>query len=255
MNHEINNKKNKIVKWLNKYVHDNKSDGFIIGVSGGVDSALTSTLCCLTGKKVFVLNMPIYQEKNQLSRAKKHMDWLCNKFSNVCQDTVDLTETFDKFSSLCSDFSELSLANTRSRLRMSTLYAFANTKNLLVAGTGNKIEDYGIGFFTKYGDGGVDLSPIADLMKSEVREMSKHLGILEEIVNAIPTDGLWKDGRSDEEQIGASYEELEWALKYYDKNGDYFNDLQERQIEILKIYIKRHNNNKHKLKMPPICYL
>ncbi len=134
------------------------------------------------------------------------------------------------------------------------LYSIANTHNLLVAGTGNKVEDYGIGFFTKYGDGGVDISPIADLLKSEVREMAAHLGVIEDILNATPTDGLWEDDRSDEDQIGASYEELEWALAYYDDHGNIRDGLTSRQNEVLDIYIKRHTTSRHKLAAPPVCY-
>lgn len=252
---KLDNKKNKIVNWLLHYCKDTKNKGFIIGVSGGVDSALTSTLCALTGLDVIVVGMPIHQEEKQLSRSEKHMQWLCDNFKNIKKITIDLTETFEVFKKSCDDLSELALANTRSRLRMVTLYSIANTNNMLVAGTGNKIEDYGVGFFTKYGDGGVDLSPIADLLKSEVRQMARELGVLNELVDAIPTDGLWGDDRSDEEQIGATYDELEWALNYYDKNGYNIDKLETRQIEILNIYVKRHEINKHKLKTPPICYL
>jgi NAD+ synthase len=251
----LENKKNKIIDWLLRYSNNSNTNGFVIGVSGGVDSALTSTLCALTGKDVIVIGMPIHQEENQISLSEKHMQWLCENFKNVKKTTIDLTSTFETFKSSSGNLSELALANTRSRLRMVTLYSIANTNNLLVAGTGNKVEDYGVGFFTKYGDGGVDLSPIADLMKSEAREMSKYLDIMDEIVNAIPTDGLWGDSRSDEEQIGASYDELEWALKYYDENGYNLYGLGERQCEVLNVYVQRHKANKHKLEMPPVCYL
>jgi NAD+ synthase len=251
----LENKKNKIVDWLLQYSNTTKTNGFVIGVSGGVDSALTSTLCALTGKNVVIVGMPIHQEEKQFTRSEKHMQWLCENFKNVKKTTINLTDTFETFKSSSANLSELALANTRSRLRMVALYSIANTNNFLVVGTGNKVEDYGIGFFTKYGDGGVDLSPIADLMKSEVREMSKYLGVSDEIVNAIPTDGLWGDSRSDEEQIGASYSELEWALKYYDENGYNLNGLEERQTEVLNIYVQRHKINKHKLETPPICLL
>jgi NAD+ synthase len=244
----------KILNWLVEYLNNSKCNGFVVGVSGGVDSALTSTLCAMTGKKTIVVSMPIHQEVTQHSRSIKHIDWLCSNFSNVEQVTLDLSNAYDIFSKLTIS-SDLSLANTRSRLRMVALYLVANTHNLLVAGTGNKVEDYGVGFFTKYGDGGVDISPIADLLKSEVRLMAKELGVLDELVNAIPTDGLWGDNRSDEQQIGASYDELEWALKYYEIFGFKLENLSEREKEVLTIYTKRHISNKHKLELPPVCQL
>jgi NAD+ synthase len=251
----MNLKIQKIINWLLEYSQKSNTNGFVIGVSGGIDSALTSTLCAMTKLPVIVVGMPIHQEKTQLSRSDKHMKWLCDNFTNVRQITVELSKTFETFTESCSNLSELALANTRSRLRMVTLYSIANTNNMLVAGTGNKVEDYGVGFFTKYGDGGVDISPIADLLKSQVRQMAKELGVSEDIVNAIPTDGLWGDSRSDEDQIGATYDELEWALQHYDTKGESKENLSERQKEVLTIYIKRHISNKHKLEPPPVCYL
>lgn len=251
----IENKKDKIINWLKQYCNSTNNKGFVIGVSGGVDSALTSTLCALTGLEVVVVGMPIHQRQDQLLLSENHMNWLCKTFNNVKKISIDLTQTYEIFKSSCDELSELALANTRSRLRMVTLYSIANTNNLLVAGTGNKVEDYGVGFFTKYGDGGVDLSPIADLLKSEVREMARELGVSLEIVSAVPTDGLWSDSRSDEEQIGATYDELEWALKYYDEKGYNLDKLSEREINVLKIYVERHKSNKHKLEIPPVCYL
>jgi len=245
-------KSSKIIKWLEQYSIQSKTQGFVIGVYGGVDSALTSTLCALTGKKTIVISMPIHQDLNQHSLSIKHMEWLCSTFPNVEQKTIDLSNTYDTFKNTI-ECNELALANTHSRIRMVALYMIANTENLLVAGTGNKVEDYGIGFFTKYGDGGVDLSPIANLMKSEVRAMAKELGIINEIVNAIPTDGLWSDGRNDEDQIGASYNDLEWAMEYYDKFGENQNNLSEHQKNVLTIYVKRHKSNHHKLVSPPVC--
>lgn len=245
---------NKIVEWLIKYSNTSNTNGFVVGVSGGIDSALTSTLCAMTGKKTIVVSMPIHQETTQHSRSIKHINWLCSNFSNVEQVILDLSSAYDIFLNIKIS-SDLALANTRSRLRMVSLYLIANTHNLLVAGTGNKVEDYGVGFFTKYGDGGVDISPIADLLKSEVRLMAKELDLPDELVNAIATDGLWGDNRTDEEQIGASYDELEWALNYYDKFGFIVENLTERQKEVLTIYVKRHISNKHKLEPPPICYL
>lgn len=251
---EILEKKQLIVNWLKEYALKNKSDGFVIGISGGVDSALTSTLCCLTGLNVIVVTLPIHQHENQLNRANKHMNWLEKKFKNVSKLTINLTEVFNIFKNTYS-MTELAEANLRSRMRMTSLYSIANSNNMLVVGTGNKVEDFGIGFFTKYGDGGVDISPIADLLKSEVREMSRDLNILEELCNAIATDGLWEDSRTDEEQIGASYEELEWALKYYNKHGMITFNLSEREKQVLNIYVNRHEKNKHKMLMPPICFL
>lgn len=252
---KLEDKKNKIINWLLQYCEQTNNKGFVIGVSGGVDSALTSTLCALTGLDVIVVGMPIHQEENQLNRSEKHMQWLCKNFKNVKKNTINLTETFEVFKKSCNDLSQLALANTRSRLRMMTLYSIANTNKMLVVGTGNKIEDYGIGFFTKYGDGGVDLSPIGDLLKSEVRKMARELGVISELVEATPTDGLWNDDRSDEQQIGATYEELEWALKFYDKNGYKNDSLTERQNEVLNIYVFRHKTNAHKLNLPPVCVL
>jgi NAD+ synthase len=245
----------KIVEWLQDKVHESGTEGYVVGVSGGIDSALTSTLCALTGHKVIVVGLPIHQPATHIHRSEAHMEWLENNFSNVSQKTVDLTYLYEAFRDLDMDTSDLALVNTRSRLRMVALYSLANTHNLLVGGTGNKVEDYGIGFFTKYGDGGVDVSPIADLLKSEVRELAQHLGVIDEIITATPTDGLWEDDRSDEDQIGASYEELEWALDYYDNNGPHFEPLDQRQCEVLEIYIGRHLSSRHKLEAPPVCLL
>ena len=243
----------KIVEWLQDKVLESSTRGYVVGVSGGIDSALTSTLCALTGRAIIVVGLPIHQPASHVHRSETHMSWLENSFPNVSQQTVDLTYLYEAFRDLDMDKSDLALVNARSRLRMVALYNIANTHNLLVAGTGNKVEDYGIGFFTKYGDGGVDVSPIADLLKSEVRDLAHHLGIDESIINAVPTDGLWEDDRSDEDQIGASYEELEWALKYYDNNGPHFESLDQRQSEVLEIYIGRHLSSRHKLEAPPVC--
>ena len=244
-----------IVQWLKDKVRESGTDGYVIGVSGGIDSALTSTLCALTGHNTIVVGLPIHQPVTHIQRSDAHMEWLENNFSNVTKKTLDLTYLYESFRDLDLAPSDLALVNARSRLRMVTLYALANTHNLLVGGTGNKVEDYGIGFFTKYGDGGVDVSPIADLLKSEVRELAQHLGIVDEIITATPTDGLWEDDRSDEDQIGASYEELEWALAYYDANGPHFEPLDIRQSEVLEIYIGRHLSSRHKLEAPPVCIL
>lgn len=244
-----------IVKWLKDYAKENKQNGFVVGVSGGIDSAVTSTLCAKTGLRVLCLEMPIHQDPNQVSRAKKHIDNLQHQFANVSSLRVDLTETFETFKSAVpktpdTDQKSLSLANTRARFRMSTLYYFAALHGYLVAGTGNKVEDFGVGFYTKYGDGGVDLSPIADLMKSEVYALGGELNIIEDILTAAPTDGLFGDSRSDEDQLGATYDELEWAMRLEDRNH---NDLNPRQQEVLKIYQKLNQANQHKMQPIPVC--
>ena len=239
-----------IISWLKDYAESAGKDGFVVGISGGVDSSLTSTLCASTGKKVLAIRMPIHQIKTQDDLSKRHGEWLKENFDNVEVIEVNLSQVFDSFTKLISEEnkSELSLANTRSRIRMITLYQFASTRNSLVAGTGNKVEDFGVGFFTKYGDGGVDVSPIADLYKSEVREVAKDLGVIQEIIDAAPTDGLWEDGRTDEDQLGATYEELEWAMSY---SGE--DNLTDRQNEILEIYDRHHTANLHKMKEIPVC--
>ncbi|MEM7161073.1 MAG: NAD(+) synthase [Bacteroidota bacterium] len=242
-----------IVNWLKTYCDKAGLQGFVLGISGGIDSALTSTLCAKTGKDVWVLSMPIYQAKDQLTRAHNHIKWLKNHFSNVHEAEIDLSPVFQSMEThFPKDIQDqLTMANTRSRLRMLTLYAYAGNKKLLVAGTGNKVEDFGVGFFTKYGDGGVDLSPIADLVKTEVWSLAKTLGVLEEIIEAKPTDGLWGDNRSDEDQIGASYPELEWAMEFSGSETD----LTERQKEVLLIYRKFNRANQHKMHPIPVCLI
>lgn len=244
-----------IVNWLKEYSEKSKTEGFVIGISGGIDSALTSTLCALTDKKVIVLNMPIRQMKQEFDRGMEHINWLKKNYSNVESQLVDLSEIFGKMESDFPDSIQdfLTMANTRSRLRMITLYAFAGHHKLLVAGTGNKIEDFGIGFFTKYGDGGVDVSPIADLMKSQVYELAAELSVVPSILNARPTDGLFADGRTDEDQIGASYDELEWAMEYQLKKESY--SLNERQQKVMDIYLQRNKANKHKMEPVPVCVI
>ena len=245
---------NHIVHWLLAYSEQSKTNGFVVGISGGIDSALTSTLCAKTGKPVICLNMPIHQHKAEYDRGHEHIEWLKKQFSNVSSYEVELTETFQSFGkALPADIQDwLTMANTRSRIRMTTLYAFACNKKMLVAGTGNKVEDFGIGFFTKYGDGGVDVSPIADLMKSEVYALARELGVAGSIISAKPTDGLFADGRSDEDQIGATYDELEWAMKFLDNPGD-FAKLNERQHIVLDIYTRMNKANQHKMQPIPIC--
>jgi len=241
-----------IVNWLTEYCDRAGMAGFTVGVSGGIDSAVTSTLCARTGKSVLALNMPIYQASDQVSRSFEHIQWLEKNHDNVQGIDMDLTPAFKALEqTLPVEIQDgLSMANTRSRLRMLTLYAFSTHNRMLVAGTGNKVEDFGVGFYTKYGDGGVDLSPIADLTKSEVYEIGHTLGILEEILKAPPTDGLWEDDRTDESQIGASYDELEWAMAY-DQNSSI--ELNKRQKEVLAIYRGYHRANKHKMLPIPVC--
>ena len=244
-----------IVEWLKMYSDTSKTSGFVIGISGGIDSAVTSTLCAKTGKDLLVLNMPIRQFKNEFNRSNEHIDWLKGKFRNVKSETVELSPVFDNLSaSFPNEIQDnLSMANTRARLRMLTLYAFATHHKLLVAGTGNKIEDFGIGFFTKYGDGGVDLSPIADLTKSEVYALAKELDIVQSIQHAKPTDGLFEDGRSDEDEIGASYPELEWAMDYVNTGNT--SELSARQKQVLEIYKMRNKANRHKMEPIPVCLI
>ena len=247
-----------IVSWLKDYLETAHQKGFVIGISGGIDSAVTSTLCAMTGYPLLNLELPIHQEKNQAERARKHIEWLKQNFDSPIESIeVDLTATFDSLVAALpptepSDKVNLALANTRSRLRMTTLYYFAGLHNYLVAGTGNKVEDFGVGFYTKYGDGGVDLSPIADLMKSEVYAIAKHLGINTEIQQAKPTDGLFGDDRSDEDQLGASYDELEWAMhmKEAGKSADEFKG---REKEVFEIYSRLNRINQHKMVPIPVC--
>jgi NAD+ synthase len=245
-----------IANWLTNYCEQSKTNGFVIGISGGIDSALTSTLCAKTGKKVICLNMPIHQQKAEYDRGHEHINWLKKNFSNVESVEVELTNSFEAISQSLPEYVQdwLTMANTRSRLRMTTLYAFACHHKLLVAGTGNKVEDFGIGFFTKYGDGGVDLSPIADLMKSEVFALAKELGVVNSIQSAKPTDGLFADGRSDEDQIGATYDELEWAMNFIEAPSD-FTHLTERQKIVLDIYTRMNKANQHKMNPIPVCLI
>lgn len=246
---------NRIVNWLKEYSVKNNRNGFIVGVSGGVDSALVSTLCAMTGLPTHCVIMPCLSKHDQTDRGHTHIHWLQqiygtnNNDGNIRYHEFDLSETFKTFEELTQDhvYHELGYANTKSRLRMIMLYQIATCVGGLVVGTGNKVEDFGIGFFTKYGDGGVDISPIAGLTKTQVRAMAKELGILDELVNAIPTDGLWEDTRSDEDQIGASYEELEWAMEYENILPTDRPEITQRQTHVLDIYKKFNTQNKHKM--------
>jgi NAD+ synthase len=246
-----------IVDWLKTYAQDAKMDGFVIGISGGIDSAVTSALCAKTGLNLLCVEMPIHQASSQVSRAINHIIWLKENFAGVEKIEVNLTPVFDSLIAALPKVEKeeerfMSLANTRARLRMTTLYYFAALNKYLVAGTGNKVEDFGVGFYTKYGDGGVDLSPIADLMKSEVYEIARFLGINKEIIAAAPTDGLWGDDRTDEDQLGASYDELEWAMKM-DEKGKSSPDFSGREKVVFDIYKKLNSANQHKMLPIPIC--
>lgn len=244
-----------IVEWLTTYGAKADSKGFVVGVSGGIDSAVTSTLVAKTNQPTLCLEMPIHQAPSQAARAQNHINALQAAYPNVASHSIDLTPVFDGFVSAMPGVDDestrqMSLANTRARLRMTTLYYFSALHGYLVAGTGNKVEDFGVGFFSKYGDGGVDLSPIADLHKTEVYALGEELGVNEEIMLASPTDGLFGDNRSDEDQLGASYKELEWAMAFNQDNSD---KLTSREIEVLEIYQKLRNTNQHKMQPIPVC--
>jgi len=234
---------NYIKNWISGYCKSmpKEPDSLVLGISGGIDSSVVSTICALTGKKTIVLSMPIKQIEEQHTLSLKHQEWLKNKFKNVEEYLVNLDDVFKTFKNSLNKFeSDHGFANSRARLRMMTLYQVATSKNGIVVGTGNKIEDFGVGFYTKYGDGGVDISPIADCSKSQVWEMGKDLGILKEIIEAQPTDGLWDDGRTDVNQLGMSYQELEEAMK------DSSNKNHKKYLEIRK-------RNLHKMNPVPVC--
>lgn len=248
---------NHIVDWLKDYATKARVNGFVVGVSGGIDSAVTSTLCAKTGLDLLCIEMPIHQAASHVTRAQEHIAQLKNRFSNVSDARVDLTPVFEEFKTEVSlngkqETVDMALANTRARLRMTTLYYHAGLLGLLVAGTGNKVEDFGVGFFTKYGDGGVDLSPIADLLKSEVYTIGEYLKVPESIMKAAPSDGLFGDARSDEDQIGASYPELEWAMQMKDE-GKTANDFTGRQQEVFQIFTSYNTRNQHKMVPIPVC--
>ena len=232
-----------IKNWIKNYCNsmEKKPDSLVVGVSGGIDSAVVSTISAMTGMKVKALSMPIRQLKFQDDLSRAHLKWLKSKFSNVDEVIINLDEVFNSFEKSLGQFNnEHAFANSKARLRMATLYQVAGANNGIVVGTGNKVEDFGVGFYTKYGDGGVDISPIADCLKSQVWEMGKELKILEDIINAAPTDGLWEDGRTDERQLGMSYEDLEKAmLNSKDKNYEK--------------YLKIRKRNLHKMNLIPIC--
>ena len=232
--------KERIVKWIKDYADENKIQSLVVGVSGGIDSAVVSTLCAETGLPTFPLGMPIHQDSDQESLSDIHLAWLEKKYKNVKTLKFNLTKVFEKFKEALQEYShdDLALANSRSRIRMITLYQIAGKYNGIVVGTGNKVEDYGVGFYTKYGDGGVDIAPIADIYKTEVWELGRHLGVNEKIIEASPTDGLWDDKRTDEDQLGASYAQLEEAMEYGTGPA----------VKILETF---NGKNKHKMESIP----
>ena len=248
---------NHIVNWLKDYAINAKVNGFVVGISGGIDSAVTSTLCAKTGLQVLCIEMPIHQAVSHVSRGQEHIAQLKKRFENVSDIKVDLTPVFEEFKTEVSlggkqATVDMALANTRARLRMTTLYYHAGLLGLLVAGTGNKVEDFGVGFYTKYGDGGVDLSPIADLLKSEVYKIGAFLKVPESIMKAAPSDGLFGDARSDEDQIGANYDELEWAMEM-NELGKTAEDFSGREKVVFEIFKRYNSGNKHKMIPIPIC--
>ena len=238
-------KVNFISNWIKEYVNNmpSKAESLVIGISGGIDSSVSSTLSAMTGLKTIVLSMPIKQKSHQHDLSLKHQEWLVKNFKNVEAHTINLDELFLAFSSSLSNFdNEHGMANSRARLRMTTLYQVAASNNGIVVGTGNKVEDFGVGFYTKYGDGGVDISPIADCTKTQVWEMGKSLGIIKEIIEAEPTDGLWDDGRTDTNQLGMSYDELEKAMM--DKTSEGYSK-----------YLEIRKKNLHKMNPIPVCMM
>ena len=234
-----------ISNWIKEYISslNFQSPSLIIGVSGGIDSAVTSTLCCKTGFRTIAVSMPIKQNALQHDLSLKHLDWLNANFNNVDTMIIELDDVFKSFEKTMTDFNnKLAFANSRSRLRMVTLYQIAQANNGIVVGTGNKVEDFGVGFYTKYGDGGVDISPIADCNKTDVWNIGKSLGVINEIIEAAPTDGLWDDSRNDESQLGLTYEQIEEAMN--NPTSSYFEK-----------YMKIREPNLHKMKPIPVCIL
>ena len=250
---KLNTLSEDISNWILNYAKNNNISCLVVGVSGGIDSAVTSTLCAKTGLRTIVVNMPIHQNDSEYDLSNQHMMWLRDNWDNVESHVINLSETFDVLKNELSkkEVSDIAMANTRARIRMAALYSLAGSNNGIVVGTGNKVEDFGVGFFTKYGDGGVDISPIADLYKSEVYQLAEFLGIIQEIQDAAPTDGLWSDGRTDEDQIGATYDELEWAMNEIE-NPSAEKELNERLAEVMKIYLKLNLMNSHKMHPIPI---
>lgn len=246
-----------IVGWLADYLRRSGARGFVVGISGGIDSAVVSTLAAMTGAPALCVSLPIHQPEDHLGRAETHIRELQERFPNVVSATADLSAAYDVFMSSFAPEGdpariELAGANTRARLRMTALYYYAGVEGLLVAGTGNKVEDFGIGFFTKYGDGGVDISPIGGLTKTEVYSLGRYLGVCGAILGARPSDGLFADARSDEEQIGATYPELERAMEQASR-GVGRDSLTGREREVYDIYVRRNRANRHKMELVPVC--
>ena len=252
----MNNLDRQISNWILEYSKKNNIKTLVIGISGGIDSAVTSFLCAKTNLKTKLLIMPILQNKDETIRGINHSMFLEKKFSNVETINIDLTNIYNRYlEEIPSRFhTKLSLANTRARIRMTTLYMIAGSCSGIVVGTGNKVEDFGVGFFTKYGDGGVDISPIADLTKTEVYSLASKINIIKEIIDAPPTDGLWDDGRTDENQLGATYKELEWAMNWCENNYSEIQNknLTKKQLHILDVYLSHRKSNKHKMKKIPV---
>lgn len=239
-----------IVDWIKDYAEENSIKSLVVGVSGGIDSAVTSTLCAETGITTYCVLMPIHQNPLETDRGREHISNLRSKYGNVIDIKFDLTDTYNTFKKTVNPYlNDMSLANSRARLRMTTLYNLAAMYDGLVVGTGNKVEDFGVGFFTKHGDGGVDIAPIADFMKSEVYDIGKEYGIIESIMKAAPTDGLWGDNRTDEDQLGATYDELEWAMTF---DGDE-TTLSEKKLGILNTFRILNKRNSHKMIPIPVC--
>ena len=247
----------RIVKWIKDYVKKNRISTLVVGVSGGIDSAVVSTLCAETGLPTVVLSMPIRQSRQTHTLSQRHCDWLTERYSNVTGYTIDLTPTFKQFEkAMTAHTSELAFANSRARLRMTCLYQVAQSVGGIVVGTGNRVEDFGVGFFTKYGDGGVDISPIADCMKTEVWAMGQELGVDPDIIAAAPTDGLWEDGRTDETQLGMTYPELEQAMHWDQLNdAEVEKSLNRTQRAQLRRYREIRARNLHKMQPIPICMM
>ena len=241
----------RITEWIRDYAHTANMKSLVVGISGGIDSAVVSALCARTGLNTVAVTMPIRQRPDLHDLSMRQGAWLCNEFDNVRHDIIDLTSTFDEFEGRLATYPNLlGLANSRSRLRMVTLYQIAQTVQGIVVGTGNKVEDFGVGFYTKYGDGGVDISPIADCYKTEVWQMGRELGVLQEIIDAAPTDGLWDDGRTDQDQLGGlSYAELERAMSQ-DEQGIQVTDSQ--QLSNLEAYRAIRSRSLHKMNSIPV---
>ncbi len=253
----VKNTSEYIVNWLYDYASSAKIKGFVIGISGGIDSAVTASLCAKTGFPVLCVQMPIHQAENQVNRGLELIESLEKEYCTISSTTVDLTPVFEVFKKdipkvNIPEKDNLSLANSRARLRMTTLFHLAGIHSYIVAGTGNKVEDFGVGFFTKYGDGGVDISPIADLMKSEVYKLAAYLKVPESIIKAAPTDGLFGDNRTDEDQLGASYDEFEWAMDQVEQ-GKKTSDFLNREKVVFELYTRLHRSNLHKMNPIPVC--